>query len=280
MQMDKTRLATLIYWISEREKIRIAKEAGKPAPWTKDKVLATYRFCNVVRDDDRVTKWIHSRLRPVRLTDLEPAAFNCLVARWFNEPDTLKAIGWPFGVDSKWLESRVLNRLRMLVEADRKIFRAAYIINGALGMPGHPKYETVVVKVLSPARLEIGDCIVRDSCEHSWSKLRLLNGMGPFMAGQVVADWNSLGIIRGADAQTWAPLGPGSRRGIAILYNVEPNKINQKIAVKFMRDTFSHVKQDLPAIAQRMTLHDMQNCFCEFSKYVRGYGKQKFVVGG
>ena len=45
----------LVYYINERESIRKLREAGYPKPWTQDKILQTYRFCNVNREDDTVT---------------------------------------------------------------------------------------------------------------------------------------------------------------------------------------------------------------------------------
>ncbi|GIT32189.1 MAG: hypothetical protein Ct9H300mP2_2680 [Candidatus Neomarinimicrobiota bacterium] len=42
----------------EREKIRFAREAGTPAPWTDDPILQQGRFLNVFREDDRGSKAI------------------------------------------------------------------------------------------------------------------------------------------------------------------------------------------------------------------------------
>ena len=36
----------LIYWIRERESIRLLKEGGKSKPYTSDEILRDYRFCN------------------------------------------------------------------------------------------------------------------------------------------------------------------------------------------------------------------------------------------
>jgi len=47
-----------LYWIKEREKIRLAKDAGDSKPWTDDVILQSYRFCNVRRMDDKVSQWL------------------------------------------------------------------------------------------------------------------------------------------------------------------------------------------------------------------------------
>jgi 5-hmdU DNA kinase, helical domain len=51
-------IGRLVYWVLERERIRIAKKAGAPKPWTLDPILQANRFCNIRREDDPVTQWI------------------------------------------------------------------------------------------------------------------------------------------------------------------------------------------------------------------------------
>jgi DNA polymerase I len=57
----------LLYWIEERERIRVRKEAGAPEPYTDNEILRTGRFCNVRREDDRTTSMDRGALAyPVR----------------------------------------------------------------------------------------------------------------------------------------------------------------------------------------------------------------------
>ena len=50
----------VVYWINEREAMRICKEAGFPYPYSTDPVMAHTRFTNVRREDDKVTKYLAS----------------------------------------------------------------------------------------------------------------------------------------------------------------------------------------------------------------------------
>ena len=72
----------------EREAIRARREAGQPAPWTRDPVLQRGRFLNVFREDDRGTRALLRWLRPVAddLPTLVQAAF---FGRWCNQQSTL-----------------------------------------------------------------------------------------------------------------------------------------------------------------------------------------------
>ena len=92
----------MVYWIRERENIRQLKEAGKPKPWSDNPVMQETYFCNVNREDDRVTKWIRQNWTYPTLTDefmgvedtVESYTFAMVVARIFNQPETPADRDW------------------------------------------------------------------------------------------------------------------------------------------------------------------------------------------
>ena len=50
---------TYLYWIEERESIRRKKEELRlEPPWTEDKILQEFKFCQVFREDDRTSRWV------------------------------------------------------------------------------------------------------------------------------------------------------------------------------------------------------------------------------
>src|SRR4051794_33189078 len=83
-----------IYWITERENIRRSREARADGPWTNDAVLREYRFCNVRREDDAVTRVIATRWRTPHSADPN-LWFAMVVARYINWPATLEELGYP-----------------------------------------------------------------------------------------------------------------------------------------------------------------------------------------
>lgn len=260
------RLACMLRFVEEREQVRIRKEKGEPRPWTKDEILGTYHFCNVRRADDRVTKWIGEWARHWARRD---RWFAYAVARWFNEPDTLAEL--PGYFDATTYKSI----LRKMINNRQHVFRGSYIING---FPGIPKYVSVVDRVLTTlwqADRETTPVIAPRSLEKTHENLMRFPGMGSFMAGQIVADWQTFGEMHGKDIYTWAPLGPGSARGIQWVFGLE-KKLNQTSAIGFMQETREYMLVRNQNLISTLTLHDIQNCFCEFSKYVRGYSKTKY----
>jgi hypothetical protein len=84
----------LLYWIQEREAIRLRRATGQLRPWTNDPILDSWSFCNVRREDDRVTCWIAVNWREPHAND-QDLFFAMAVARLVNWPDTLAELGYP-----------------------------------------------------------------------------------------------------------------------------------------------------------------------------------------
>ena len=258
------RLECFRQFILERERIRRQKEAGVARPWTNDLILQTYHFCNVCRADDRVTKWIG---RWAKQWDANDRWFAFAVARWFNEPNTLERL--PTEFNAKEYKAK----LKSMIDNKQKVFRASYIING---FPNMPKYVSVVDKVLLPLWKNGPDTIVtKHSMEDSHANLMAFPGMGSFMAGQIVADWTTFGILNPSDRYEWAPIGPGSARGIQWVFGLEKLP-KQPEAVELMQQARNFLRKVEPSTTTRLILHDIQNVFCELSKYTRGYSKTKY----
>jgi 5-hmdU DNA kinase-like protein len=254
-------------FVTERENVRIKKERGEARPYTSDPILQTYHFCNVRRADDRVTRWIGEWAPSAKN---EAAWFWFVVARWFNEPQTLENL--TPALENGWDWHKALSILKQMERRGEKIFRASYIINSAF-MPGTKKYEAVVKGILNPLAKH-PPAIAYHCLEKCHTNLMEYMGMGSFMAGQVVADWETFDVVRGKDVYTWAPLGPGSKRGLQWITGF--NKINQEMAVHLMQKLRGHLISDNAGLGRSLTLHDVQNCLCEMAKYVRGYSKTKY----
>lgn len=266
-----------IYWIKERESIRLKKEAGKPKPWTDDEILRSYRFCNVRRMDDKVSKWLDRNWYTPNI-DHPNMVVACTLARQLNNPESLSAVGFP----KAWNPTRVEEILNKRAKAGLKNFSGAYMITGTLG---GTKIQQIVHKVV--------DVIAKDppvlntnSMEESVKALLPYPGFSTFIAGQVVADLRWAIEGKWADRNTWAAIGPGSRRGMNrllgrdLLAHMKQEQFNDHLA-----GLVREAKAKLPStITSRLEMIDWQNCLCEFDKYTRtmlgeGRPKQKYDGG-
>lgn len=262
----------LVYWISEREAIRGKKERQSPKPWTDDEILQSFRFCNVRRMDDTVSQWLYTNwYGPYR--DHPNMLVACTLARFFNLPEALQEIGFP----ERWDAKDTRKRLRKMKTQGKRVFNSAYMVRGNDGIDKIACVINFTVQKIARSHALVNNY----SMEKTWARLVPIRGMGPFMAGQVVADlrW----AVRGAwlDRDQWGPMGPGSRRGMARLIKGEKrtNVTNQAGFNFELMALIAGLKRRLSGlITDRLEAIDYQNCLCEYDKYKRtlhGEGKPK-----
>ena len=265
MKFLKDELKVLRFWINEREKVRIMKERGDPKPWTKDFMLQNYRFCNVQREDDKVTIWIRDNWREPY--DTHPNQYIAMIlARLLNWPPTLEEIGFPV----KWDYEYYLRKLQNRKMRGERLHTGAYMVTAG-GKP-IPKEEAILNMVhefyRSPYRPQYGD-----SLYSVWAALQgqQVAGMGSFLAAQVVADLKFTPLLVPAeDWWTFCAPGPGSQAGLNILLG-EPG-MKQWGQEEFMEA----VNKLRPLLPMKLSAQDAQNCLCEFSKYKRGFSRTKY----
>lgn len=262
MKFKETELDILVYWMVERDRIRVAKEAGAPKPWTADPLLRDYRWCNVRRMDDRVSRWLLERWYDPR-HDPNYQLYDALLARLVNWPESLAEI-----LDVREFE-HVRSTLRARADRGEKVFTGAYVIPG---VPGKNKVDSIIDLVIAVADKE-AEILKCSSMRATWARLTRFDGLGSFLAGQIVADLAHQGVgMEWPDRLTWAPIGPGSARGINRLLG-RP-KILPVIQVEFeqllpeLRTALEPRVQDLWRDRGLIAM-DVQNCLCEFDKYRR-----------
>jgi len=257
-----------IDFILERERIRLAKEAGHPRSlWTKDPILGTYRFCNVRREDDRVTRWIAKHLRKP-YQHCEDLWFLITVARLLNLPESIET-ALPFILPFQPSKFNAVLDLRR--KAGMNTFNAAYIVstNGN----AMDKVEYITSRVLKPLWKDRESLrpTINDDLFGWHAKLMTYDGLGSFMAAQIVADMKYVKpLIRADDWWTFAASGPGSRRGLNRVMGVTPDAPWKRGAwEEALAGLISIVKARLKQQDIKLHAQDYQNCLCEFDKYRR-----------
>ncbi len=281
-------LAEFIHFILAREKARlwrlaVAAESGT-APHLEaklDPIIRKYRFCNVNREHDKVTRWIDINMRQRFVSD--PSLwFALIVARLINQPNTLARI-YPGGATATWDPTR-------FVEATDPshpgpIFNAAYIVstNGATMV----KNLYLCDRVLQPI-WEASEKLCEGwgewwSCAEWADWLLQFNGMGDFMVNQIVTDYKYSMMLCGTanDRDSFVMAGPGTIRGLNRYHGRPVDKgLNRAKAKGELLAIKAEVKDYLPSQVYQYfhDLNNLSNCFCEFDKYQRavtGIGKPK-----
>jgi len=258
------------FWITEREAIRIAKEREKPRPWTTDPILKEYRFCNVRREDDAVTKWIAANWRNPNYD--HPMLLRAMaLARMVNWPPTLDIIGFP----ETWHPEAVVNAINSQASCG-KAWGSAYIVstNGrAMSKALYVVYEVCGKLPATPLPAR-----ATSSLQAFYNSLLVYNGLGSFMAGQLIADLkNTPGhpLEEAPDWWSWACPGPGSKRGLARYFKGRDGEPTFELGMEVMMDEVGAL---LPKHIGRIHAQDWQNVMCEMGKYWRtkdGRGRPK-----
>ena len=216
----------------------------------------------VHREHDRVTKWIFDNwLFP--FSDSPNIAFAMCMARHFNWPDTLEAVGFPHTWDPERIRS--ILKHRRLVEK-KKVYTSAYTIStGGLSID---KIDYSIDHVLTPLYGALRVATIHDTLHSYWVELQSHTGFASFMAGQVVADLKFIPPLNSApDWQSWAPLGPGSIRGLNRYHHRQIKRtIQQEKGLAELQDIQKVIRNRLGV---ELALHNVQNCLCEFDKYIR-----------
>lgn len=269
-------LDRFVYWIAERESIRLKRLSGLPKPWTNDEILQRYRFCNVRRMDDKVSQWLLKNwYEPYQ--DHPNMLIACVLARNFNLPAALETIGFP----ELWQPKHIKRTLRTMKAKGNCIFNGAYIVRGNDGVDKIASVIDYTVKPLVKSPLTV----YPNSMRKTWEGLVARYGFGSFMAGQVVADLRWAITGRWADRRRWAPIGPGSMRGMNILLGRELNHhLPQKEFLSELTNVIVKASQKLPkALTRRLECMDWQNCLCEVSGYEKvlwNRGRKKQLYPG
>jgi hypothetical protein len=263
-----------IFWISERETIRKRREAGAPALWTDDPILRNYRFCNVRREHDAVTRHIATRWREPHASD-QTLWFAIAMARLINWPDTIDELCYPASWDREHFKRVLTSRM----QRGDQTFGPAYVIpNGGNSISKVNYLADMILNRLWRARFHMSPTqgeTLRSYC----ARLMDFDGIGSFLAGQIVADLKYVQPLRSApDWMSFAISGPGSRRGLNRIMGRPTDTPWTEPAWRRAFDQFeAAVRPELRRMAlDDLHCQDLQNCLCEIDKYLRGaFGEGK-----
>lgn len=239
---------------------------GKP---TKSRILTTRKFTNVFRVLDRGSQYL------LDLMNLHDDPIDRLALSYFyrqvNRPDTMDAIieangGFVPEASEIFSEDWYDKVVGPVAEArPGRFLSGAYMI---LVSPSDPRPTVKKMQSVFPAAAPwLGHVAETADLELRVMLLQETPGLGPFMAMQIATD---LGYTKGEPDQenTFILAGPGSKRGVGYLLGKEYATVAE---AKHIITTFP--VEELPPLPESngrpASWMDIQNVFCEFSKYAR-----------
>lgn len=265
------------YFAYERQNIFWKKINGENAPWTNDKILQEYKFCNSYRVNDRVSQYLLKNvIYNGKKYSNEDMLFRILLFKLFNKESTWELLinnfedvtlkTFSMEEYSKVLEEAILNGV--------KIYNDAYIscANKAFGYDRkHDNHLALLNKMFKEDRIQ--EKIIKcKTMEEAFNIIKSYPLIGNFMSYQLVTDINYSEVVDWKEDE-FTVVGPGSRRGIKKCFIDKENMTDEDI-IKYMYKhqdiEFKRLNLEFKRISNRpLQLIDCQNIFCELDKYCR-----------
>lgn len=265
------------YFACERQNIFWKKINGDPAPWTRDKILQEYKFCNSYRVNDRVSQYL---LKNVIYNgnnyNYEDMLFRIILFKLFNKESTWELLSKNFGdiLLKNFNTKKYSIVLENAISNGTKIYNDAYIscANKAFGYDRkHDNHLALLDKMFNIDKMQ--DKIIK--CNTMQDAFNIIKGyplIGNFMAYQLVTDINYSAFVNWKENE-FTVAGPGSLRGIKKCFIDKGTMTNEDI-IKYMYmhqdEEFKRLNLNFKRIGNRpLQLIDCQNIFCELDKYCR-----------
>ena len=269
------------YWrfAVERQNIFFSRLLGEESPWTRDAVMAKYKFTNAYRVLDRVSQFLISNvINPSvgnGLTD-EDWIFRILLYKIFNKTETWKLLECSLG-EVSWRRYSFQEYDRILSTAFRNgttIYSAAYIMASGKSIFTCERKHQNHLKLLE--YMMKTNIIMRVGSSRSMAQVYdvLISYplVGPFLAYQFATDINYSGLTDFSE-EDFVIAGPGARDGITKCFSDRGSHSDEDI-IRFMMENqdaeCERLGLDFKNLFGRpLQLIDCQNLFCEVGKYAR-----------
>ena len=268
------------YWrfATERQAIFFRRICGKAHPWTRDPILAKYKFTNAYRASDRVSQYLIRNV--IYRNDLPQNSrevfFRILLFKLFNKIATWELLESSIGsvVFEEYSFNRYSNVLQRAMLSGNRIYSAAYIMppgKRAFGKSKkHENHLLLLERMMAdnlPERLE-----QTTSMQQGFEQLRAYPTIGDFLAYQFITDINYSEITNYCEMDFVVP-GPGARDGLRKCF-ADYGGLNEPELIRLIADRqeqeFERIGLNFRNLwGRRLQLIDCQNLFCEIDKYAR-----------
>ena len=265
------------YFAYERQNIFWKKLEGKKPPYTEDKILQEYKFCNSYRVNDRVSQYLLKNvIYNGKKYTKENMLFRIILFKLFNKESTWELLINSFN-DIALQNFNIKEYSKVLeqaIEDKIPIYNDAYIscANKAFGYDRkHDNHLALLNKMFNIDKVQ-EKILVCTSMEEAFNIIKKYPLIGNFMAYQLVTDINYSEVVNWREDE-FTVAGPGSLRGIKKCFIDKGDMSNEDI-IRYMSEhqdeEFKRLNLDFKRIGNRpLQLIDCQNIFCELDKYCR-----------
>ena len=265
------------YFASARERysIMLRRRGKDDKPWTEDPVFQNWRFCNVFREDDKVTEWIRLNVREplVGSPQIITAMAACRIFNRLSTLEKLKKADLFFDWDGEYAREILLDV--------RPIVGAAYVVktpDGKNKLDGCIEMITAFDRDAIDVFTRLGAGADPLTLEAAWEAIQMFPCIGRFMAYEIVSDLRHTHVLEDApDVNTWACPGPGCCRGLSYLVAQDlttvpyGGKVKRDAAIRAMQLLLLHSRVPglWPVGWPRWEMREVEHWLCEYAKYAK-----------
>lgn len=273
-KLNPENMAHLMRFIVERYKIHVRKDIlGKPRPWTSDPVLQTYKFTNVFREDDRVSRALIELVSHNSSLTLKEKVLNTFLFRSWNNPDTFTDFGGPFTVKEIYNGLELKEQVRPIyhnllsLDPDRKWWSSAYNQGGTKyawkfpdgeGFSRAPSEEQgkqfkdyepdIPLRVfhIGPwlkERKVFSRLMQAEDQQQAYEIIRGIRGFAEFLAYQVFVDLTYIPEFPFSE-NDFVVAGPGCKRGLNLVFKDYAGMTHEE-ALFWLRDNLESCFEEL-----------------------------------
>lgn len=269
-----------LYWkfASHRQAAFERRLAGEAWPWSEDRILQIYKFCNVFRAADRVSQYmIRDVAYAADQSSVEDRIFQITAFRTFSNIDTWEGVREALG-GAPTLEQLSAgafeNALDIVKARNGGLYTGAFILcaNKAFGFDEKHRNHVALFKHMFLERSVAGAIKEADSLKAIVSILESFPLMGPFMAYQTVIDLNYSSLLNFSE-NDYTQAGPGALRGLKKAFS-DLGDYSPADTILWMteRQDEEFKRLELPfdgLFGRKLHAIDCQGLFCELDKYCR-----------
>jgi hypothetical protein len=255
-------------YLEERRRIEIKREKGEKQPWTKDKVLQSYKFCCIRREDDWGSRVLCDLIKPhCKKGELDPNVLaNAIIHRTISRTEFSEELGYIYAINDAF---KILNKR---IKNNQPIRTSAFTCS----------VPTKTIKSIWQCAWQKGTKLQKQVVKKGITVNQIaklleneLEGIGRFLSAQITLDLCMYGVI--LLDNSWLSFGPGAVTGIRLVMGIQEaeqdkaveltDKVNQELKKRKVKRTGNDILDDLPPLQLRVV--DIEHTLCEYQKYFK-----------
>jgi len=271
-------------YVTERYKIYKQREKGLPAPWTENEFLLKYKFTNIRREHDRVTKWLLDNITNSPDISYLDKIYQTMIFRMYNRIDTSECIG--LGKDFTWDMDVIKKAIDNDPNPGRDFYTRAFRTLGLKNAmkkklyPDEPNKYLAAMYIIDLRKEDKFSRLMNpENAEEACNIIQELHGVGKFLSYQIFVDLTYIKEFPISENE-YVLSGPGCSRGMDHLF-LDKDGLTDEEILFWLRDNFEEVMRlvnkdyssnvlldNLEEHNRSFNVMSLENCFCEFSKYM------------